>query len=237
MKKRGSFHWDVVTVIVSGATLLSSTLSQAMPSYRYMSDKALLAIEKKYGERARKRVSHWTGMINALAVKESLTDRTAIWTANNYFNKVQWKWDIEHWGVEDYWATPVETLATNAGDCEDFSIGKYFSLTNMGIKTSKLRITYVKALDYNLAHMVLVYYASPNAEPLILDNINKTILPASKRKDLLPVYGFNGDGIWLAKSSKKFSTSNPAKNLPSWGKLNQRMLKVRIPLKMITAND
>ena len=81
-------------------------------------------------------------------------------------------------------------------------------------------------MDYNLAHMVLAYYPSPNAEPLILDNIERTILPASKRKDLLPVYSFNGDGIWMAKTRKKLSSGKTMnKNLPSWGKLNQRMKK------------
>jgi hypothetical protein len=36
--------------------------------------------------------------------------------------------------------------------------------------------------------------------PLILDNINKKILPANYRKDLQPIYSFNGDGLWAAKA-------------------------------------
>ena len=74
--------------------------------------------------------------------------------------------------------------------------------------------------------MVLAYYPAPNEEPLILDNINMTILPASQRKDLLPIYGFNGDGIWLAQSTKKLAAGpGIEKSLPSWGKLNKRMKK------------
>jgi len=199
-------------------------LVDAVASYRYMSDKSINAIKKKYGERAGKRIKRWSRTLNEYALNERASDVEKAMFANDYFNQIRWEWDSDHWGVEDYWATPIETLGTYAGDCEDFSIGKYFSLVNMGMDTEKLRITYVKALDLNLAHMVLAYYPTPNAEPLILDNIKRTILPASQRQDLLPVYGFNGQGIWMAKSQKKLSDGKRMhRNLPSWGKLNKRM--------------
>jgi hypothetical protein len=47
--------------------------------------------------------------------------------------------------------------------------------------------------------MVLAYFPTSDSEPLVLDNIRKTIQPASDRSDLLPVYSFNGSGLWLAK--------------------------------------
>jgi predicted transglutaminase-like cysteine proteinase len=198
----------------------------AASSYRYISGKALQTIKKKYGAKASKRIKKWSATLNQASLNETLSDNSKTRFANDYFNQIRWKWDIDHWGVEDYWATPIETLATNAGDCEDFSIGKYFSLINMGMDTEKLRITYVKALDQNLAHMVLAYYPTPNAEPLILDNIKQTIMRASERTDLLPIYGFNGDGIWLAKSTKRLASGKSIeKSLPSWGKLNQRIEK------------
>ena len=111
---------------------------------------------------------------------------------NTFFNKTDFKSDISHWGKEDYWASPVELLSTNAGDCEDYSIAKYFTLMAMGVPVENLRITYVKAVKLNQAHMVLAYYAAPNEEPLILDNMTDEILPASERTDLVPVYSFNG---------------------------------------------
>jgi predicted transglutaminase-like cysteine proteinase len=68
------------------------------------------------------------------------------------------------------------------------------------VADEKLRITYVKELViYNEAHMVLAYFPTPDSEPLVLDNIRKVIQPASSRTDLLPVYSFNGSGLWLAK--------------------------------------
>lgn len=202
---------------------LFSSIAVAVPNYRHLSDKALNKVEKHHGLDAKERVRGWRDLLNQLAAEIPAEDAVYIEAANDYFNMVEWLWDKDHWGQEDYWATPIETLATNGGDCEDYSIGKYFSLTSVGMATEKLRITYVKALDYNLAHMVLAYYPTPAAEPLILDNINKTILPASQRTDLLPIYSFNGDGLWLAKSRSTAVTSNVSKNLPSWGSLHQKI--------------
>lgn len=203
--------------------LLSFELAAA-PNYRHISESALARVEKSHGLDARQRVSGWRDLLNELATQVSPEDAKLIAEANAYFNQVEWLWDIDHWGQEDYWATPIETLSTNGGDCEDYSIGKYFSLTSVGMNTAKLRITYVKALDYNLAHMVLAYYPTPSSEPLILDNINKTILPASKRADLLPIYSFNGDGLWLAKSrAKAVKGGDVSRNLPSWGNLQKKM--------------
>ena len=52
------------------------------------------------------------------------------------------------------------------------------------------------------AHMVLSYYATPQSEPLILDNINTQIYPASSRGDLTPVFTFNDKGLWVGNSNK-----------------------------------
>ena len=115
----------------------------------------------------------------------ALSERQKLELVNDFMNRTPFKTDQEHWGKVDYWATPVEFLSTNGGDCEDFSIAKYFTLRALGVADDKLQITYVKETRvYNEAHMVLAYFATPDAEPLILDNINKTIQPASNRGDL-----------------------------------------------------
>ena len=84
--------------------------------------------------------------------------------------------------------------------------------------SDKLRITYVKALQYNQAHMVLTYYASPTATPLVLDNLIGEIRPASLRKDLLPVYAFNAEGLYLPNGKK-----GDSKKLSRWQELLQKM--------------
>ncbi len=184
----------------------------------------LRAVEAQYGEPASRRVAGW-GELMQSGRAGNLSDSQKMARTNDFFNQVEWVTDLEHWGQEDYWATPVETLATNGGDCEDFSIGKYFSLLEMQIDPAKLRITYVKSLTYNQAHMVLTYYPTPDAEPLVLDNINKTILPASQRPDLLPVYSFSGENIWLAKERGRKLNANSMVSLPQWKSVNERFLK------------
>jgi predicted transglutaminase-like cysteine proteinase len=126
------------------------------------------------------------------------------------------------WGQEDYWATPVEALYKGAGDCEDYAIAKYVTLRQLGIPSDKLRITYVKALRLNQAHMVLTWYASPDAEPLVLDNLIPQIRPASQRQDLLPVYAFNAEGLWLPGPGGG-KRSGSSKQLSRWQDLLTKM--------------
>ena len=48
---------------------------------------------------------------------------------NRFFNRrIAFRDDLQVWHVEDYWASPLETLQQGMGDCEDFAIAKYFSL-------------------------------------------------------------------------------------------------------------
>lgn len=148
---------------------------------------------------------------------------TTLNRVNQFFNsRIRFTDDISVWGQQDYWATPVEALRKGAGDCEDYAIAKYFTLRELGVPASQLRITYVKALQLNQAHMVLTWYATPDAVPLVLDNLKPNILPASARSDLLPVYSFNGEGLWIpqARGSKRVGDS---KKLSRWQDLLTRM--------------
>ena len=114
-------------------------------------------------------------------------------------------------------------LATNGGDCEDFSIAKYFTLREMGVPEERMRLTYVKALQLDQAHMVLTYYPSPDAEPLVLDNLDTSILPSSQRTDLLPVYSFNGNGLWLAKREGNDERVGHSERLSRWQEVIARV--------------
>jgi len=189
----------------------------------YIRSDVLESVEKQYGAEAHQRVLNWQDLVQLDGINTELTHLDKLARANDFFNQVEWVTDIAHWGQDDYWATPIETLASNGGDCEDFSIGKYFSLKNVALPVEKLRITYVKALEYNQAHMVLAYYETPSAEPLILDNINKTILPASSRTDLLPIYSFDAKSIWLAQNRGRKLAADSMSSLPKWKGVNERL--------------
>ena len=145
---------------------------------------------------------------------------------NDFFNQqIQFVEDNELWGLSNYWATPLELLAQGAGDCEDYSIAKYFTLKELGVPESKMRITYVKAVELNQAHMVLTYFTSPGAEPFVLDNLIPVIKPASKRQDLFPVYSFNGVGLWVSKKHGFSERVGDSGRLNLWAQLKKRMLK------------
>ncbi|GAA3931618.1 transglutaminase-like cysteine peptidase [Litoribacillus peritrichatus] len=154
----------------------------------------------------------------------SLPELEKLERVNQYFNEsVRFISDQRHWGVEDYWATPYESLQRRAGDCEDFSLAKYFSLIKAGVDPEKLRITYVKAIELKQAHMVLAYYSKPSAVPLVLDNLIPQIKPAPERRDLVPVYSFNGNGFWLNKMSGKTVRLGGASRVSMWAKFLDKM--------------
>jgi predicted transglutaminase-like cysteine proteinase len=139
---------------------------------------------------------------------------------NRFFNRrIVFRDDLQVWHLEDYWASPLETLQQGMGDCEDFAIAKYFSLLASGMAASQLRLVYVRLQvggsgGPSQAHMVLAYYANAQAEPLILDNLITDIRPASRRPDLTPVFSFNSEGLWQGNGSRRMGDA--AERLSPW---------------------
>lgn len=157
--------------------------------------------QAKYGQRGATQVSRW---VNMMSQQRQQPEPQQLRAVNDFWNStVRGGDELNIWGKTDYWATPLETLGKQAGDCEDFVIGKYFSLIHMGVPAEKLRFIYVRARmggigsSTTIAHMVLGYYDSPDAEPLILDNMMGSIVPAGQRPDLTPVFSFNAQGIYV----------------------------------------
>lgn len=181
---------------------------------------ALHAIERRYGPAAARRVQDWRQLIDTTRDRPLPARLQAV---NDFFNQLLFVDDIIHWKKSDYWATPVEFLATEGGDCEDFAIAKYFTLLELGVPESRLQITYVKALRLNQAHMVLAYYANPAADPLVLDNLVPDVLPGSSRDDLVPVYSFNGQGLWISRARGRGKRVGGSERLSLWQDLITRM--------------
>lgn len=181
--------------------------------------------ESRYGSEAVKTLHAWQSLIRSSENTETLDNLKAV---NQFFNqRIQFNDDQRIWNQLDYWATPLETMGRRQGDCEDFSIAKYVSLLLAGVPVEQLRMVYVKARVGSVekkmtqAHMVLAYYPTPNADPLILDNLEPKILPASQRKDLIPVFSFNSAGLWVQGQNKPVGTAQ--KRLSRWRDLLNRM--------------
>lgn len=201
---------SLLTAVVFAAAALAFDLGTELLNH----------IQQEYGQEARTRLENWQALHR---MAQHAPVERQIQLVNSFFNRVAFVSDLEHWGEEDYWATPVEFLATNGGDCEDFSIAKYFTLRSMGVPDSQLRIVYVKALELNQAHMVLAWYPTPDADPLILDNLINEIRPASQRPDLEPVYNFNGEGLWNLQGGRTRRAGDP-EMLSNWRDLQERLV-------------
>jgi len=159
-------------------------------------------VAQRWGPAGTNRLKSWQSMLQE-GLRPDSSELERLTLVNTFFNKnIRFGTDPEVWEQEDYWATPLETLGRGAGDCEDFVIAKYFSLLALGVPEPKLRFVYVRALLQQgqtlrvEPHMVLAYYKSPGADPLVLDNLASIIAIASQRSDLTPVYSFNKEGYF-----------------------------------------
>jgi len=174
-----------------------------------------------YGETAKGRAEQWHDVI---VDNQSDSDWEKINKVNYFFNRnIAYQTDIRLWGKKDYWASPVETIGRGKGDCEDYAIAKYFSLTSLGVDENKLRLMYVRQLTVNEPHMVLIYFENPKDVPFVLDNYNKRVLPANKRRDLKPIYSFNAKGLWLAKAKGLGRKVKNTSGVSAWENLVQRI--------------
>ncbi|WP_111977775.1 transglutaminase-like cysteine peptidase [Algibacillus agarilyticus] len=204
-------------LLVLAIVCFSISLSLAQPKLNL--DKLLKFVGIEYGDMAQKRVVAWRNIVDN---SQHLSEREKLEKVNRFFNLFDFVDDLKHWGQEDYWATPIEFIGTKAGDCEDFSVAKYFTLIELGIPIDKLRLTYVKAVKLNQFHMVLAYYPKPKSIPMILDNIDGAIKPAHKRKDLLPIFSFNGQKLWLNKQKGKGEVVGGSERIDNWDNLGKR---------------
>ncbi|HEX6735966.1 MAG TPA: transglutaminase-like cysteine peptidase [Azonexus sp.] len=203
-------------------TLLAACLSFMLPAaFGIDFSRLQQSLASRFGTAPQALFADWQGL---LTEGRSLGEREKLRRVNDFFNqRIAFDDDISIWRQADYWATPLETIGSGRADCEDFSIAKYYSLLEMGVPVGKLRLVYVRARQNGpagpilQAHMVLAYYPTPNAEPLVLDNLRPEIVPASRRTDLSPIFSFNSAGLWQGTGNQSSKS-----NLSRWQDLLSR---------------
>jgi len=208
-------------LLIIGALIGALALCGLGTAFGLDFDRLQQALISRFGPGQAKLLADWQKM---LANGKNAAEPDKLRRVNDFFNRrIAFDDDISIWGQADYWATPIELIGQGRGDCEDFSIAKYYSLLDLGIPVSKLRLVYVKARQEGpagpilQAHMVLAYYATPNADPLVLDNLNTEIRPASRRTDLAPIFSFNSAGLWQGTGNQSSKS-----NLSRWQDLLTR---------------
>lgn len=211
----------ILRLLVFATILLGLWLNALPTALSWDFERLQQLLSSRFGQSQVSLLHEWQKVIGE---GSKLPEAEKLKRVNDFFNRrISFDDDMSVWGQSDYWATPIELIGQGRGDCEDYSIAKYYSLLELGIPINKLRLVYVKATQNNdgtmiqVAHMVLAYYPAPTADPVILDNLNTNLLPASKRADLLPIFSFNGAGLWMGTGN----TSSKS-NLSRWQDLLTR---------------
>lgn len=119
---------------------------------------------------------------------------------NSFWNTWPYIEDSANWRQEDYWEIPAEFLK-KSGDCEDYSIIKYFTLKELGIPPETMRIVVVRDTIRNFAHAVLVVYLNDDA--FVLDNLSNSVLSHTRVRQYSPQYSVNEFGRWAHMKGRK----------------------------------
>ncbi len=140
---------------------------------------------------------------------------------NTWVNQIRYASDKKVYKKRDYWATLYQFVGKGKGDCEDYTITKYYILKNLGVDIHRMKFAYViykNRRGKKISHMVLVYFkvAKPKSRKdiLILGNNNRRVLPASQRADIVKVIKMiNGDTGAKSKKWKKLEANMKRKLL------------------------
>lgn len=191
------------------ALLLSFSSTAIGGDFLPWSENVFIEVEKEYGTDAAKRLRYLHDMVKD---NQHLPVMKKLKLVNSTLNHLPWIADQKHWKTADYWATPMETITTFGGDCEDIAIVKWVTLTHMGVSGKHLRLAYARIKQTGESHMVLVYIENPDDEPekqkgWVLDNSIDEVMRGSSRTDLLVIYITDAQGnlVLIADTGKERS--------------------------------
>ena len=94
--------------------------------------------------------------------------------------------DWAQYGTADFWASPLQTLASGAGDCEDYAIVKYVVLRALGMAETDLRLMIVRDDKHQTEHAIVA--VRDEQEWLILDNRMMFIVNAEDARYYNPLF-------------------------------------------------
>ena len=179
-----------------GTTEIASKSFRALPQWARVvremkAERANFAACVKDGGRCRTASQKaWRKIIRQARGKSRAAQIKAV---NVYFNRWPYKFDHEIYGKREHWAAPAEFLS-RSGDCEDYSIAKYFALRELGFKSSELRVVIVMDRIRRIGHAVLAVYT--DGDILVLDSLSDLIFSHAKYKHYIPQYSMNETTRW-----------------------------------------
>ncbi len=112
---------------------------------------------------------------------------------NQFANARAVKSDMEAFGKNDHWATPLEFLE-HSGDGEDFAIMKYVSLRDLGVPKEQVRLLLVHDTLINEGEFVLVVFEGDR--PLFLGTHWGFVAEQQHIPYHIPYYSMSEDQRW-----------------------------------------
>jgi predicted transglutaminase-like cysteine proteinase len=95
-------------------------------------------------------------LLAMIATAQEREGRARLGEVNRTLNlAIRYQSDIIQHGASDVWASPLATLSTGRGDCEDYAIAKYLVLQESGIPPADLRLVVVRDTKRQQNHAVL----------------------------------------------------------------------------------
>src|SRR4051812_36715154 len=101
--------------------------------------------------------------------------------------------DLAHHGRIDVWTTPLATLASGSGDCEDYAIAKFVALRRAGIAPEDLRIVVLHDTIHGDNHAVTA--ARLDGHWLMLDNRRMAMIEDSDVRNYQPTFVIDQHGV------------------------------------------
>jgi predicted transglutaminase-like cysteine proteinase len=133
----------------------------------------------------------WSEMVQSLRGRSRFEQMVEV---HRWHNRYRYITDDRLWGRSDYWSTPGE-FVDMSGDCEDYSIAKYYTLRALGWSDEDLRIVILRDTVRDIAHAVLA--VKYNNENYILDNLASEPLQDKYIRQYTPYYAVNGTTRWV----------------------------------------
>jgi predicted transglutaminase-like cysteine proteinase len=101
--------------------------------------------------------------------------------------------DWAQYGYSDFWASPLQTLSSRAGDCEDYAIVKYVALAHLGIAAADRQVVIVYDRLRQAQHAIVV--VRYETRWLILDNRTMVIADTQQAKHYYPLISMDDRGL------------------------------------------
>jgi len=101
--------------------------------------------------------------------------------------------DLAQHGRIDVWTSPLATLASGSGDCEDYAIAKFVALRRAGIAPEDLRIVVLHDTIHGDNHAVTA--ARLDGHWLMLDNRRMAMIEDSDVRNYQPTFVIDQHGV------------------------------------------